>query len=142
MSYTHFFCKKDDTSRTCTQYNIIEENQTNIYVCLSYTYLCNNASESCQISMEVKTDIYEKLKKNYNILTHSDFMDFIKIAKEVNGLLPREEKENLLIKLSILIKMRGIKLDLFQGIALDNGLVFMFDNTYSNLEYIRAVTRY
>jgi len=142
MSYKEFSCLKDSSAPVCKQKNVTFEGSREINVCFSYKYLCNNRNSDCTRKVYVRRNVYDRLKNNFTILDHSDFEELLEVAREIVKILPRDQWNNLLIKLSTFIKMRGINIDIFQGIVLKDGLVFMHDNTYSNIDYVKYAMRY
>lgn len=142
MSYKEFSCQDDSDAKACSQKNIYYDDGNEILVCLSYKYLCDKMNNNCTRKVYVRQSTYDKLKNNFTVLDHSDFEELLEVAREIIAILPRNKLSNTLIKLDTFINIKGINIDIFQGIILKDGLVFMHDNTYSNLAYVRTIMRY
>jgi len=134
-----FFCQPDSQNRLlCQQRNIVEDDA--IY--LSYIRLFEKKSHKHTLKIYLLEKIYNKLKKNFTTLTDEDFKELMLIIKEIYKLLPRGKRDYLLDKVNLLLQNREFNIDLFEGLLLENGAVFLFDSSSETIQYIKYILRY
>ena len=119
--------------------NNIRNNVVNIF--LSYIRLFDDYSQENKITKYVMLSTYEHIKKNFDTISDDDLKEMFKVLKEIYRVLPKEEKNHLLDKANLIFNARGFNIELFQGIAVNDGLVFFRDNNHDTVEYLKSIMR-
>lgn len=137
-----FYCVEAEKYSECVLVPVIKSEQSNSDVfnyILSYLQYLNEKSINATKKSYVRIAIYNKLKSNFDILSQEDFQDLLKIFKIIYNKL--DSKSNLIDKVNQFLRFKGMNIDLYQGVLLDIGVVFLNDAEKDTISYIQYATQ-
>jgi len=133
-NYREFYCTTSQYTDDCLLYPIVEYK-------LSYLRYYNNLYQDAKKKILIKMHLFKNIEANYDTFSDEEFEYILKIIVELYNILPKNKKGNILDKANLFLKQKDIKIDLFIGVLLCNGVVFFNDSDGDTMNYLKLITR-